>query len=247
MSGAEQDAFKESRRKSLKPRTQSLSVYDAVRKDILTGMLNPGAKLRIYELCEKHSVSNGAVREALSRLSSDGLVTAEPQKGFRVTRVSRGALEDLTLARIEIEGICLRLAIQAGDVDWESALVGSFHRLRNIPERDAGADAGLSDRWSVAHAEFHRALVAACPNRTLQKLRDSLYEQSERYRRLSLPIGASDRDVLGEHQGLMNAAIARDPEIVTLMREHLSLTMKMVLRSLRMEADPSETVENEIA
>jgi DNA-binding GntR family transcriptional regulator len=245
MPGTERDAFNELRSKTLPARTQSLSVYEGVRKEILAGLARPGSRLRIYELCERHKVSNGAVREALSRLSSDGLVTAEPQKGFRVTPISRAALEDLTFARIEIEGMCLRLAIEAGDVDWESEVVGSFHRLRNIPERDLGADAGLSERWSAVHAEFHRALVAACPNKTLLKLRDALYEQSERYRRLSLPMGASERDVLAEHQGLTNAAIARDPKITTLMREHLTLTMNMVLRSPLMEADASETADNE--
>ncbi len=216
----------------LKSRTQSLGVYERVRKAILAGAMRPGAKLRIQEICERHGVSNGAVREALSKLTSDGLVTAEPHKGFRVTPVSKAALADLTFARIEIESICLKQAIGAGDVDWESGLLASFHRLSNIPERDADSFSGLSDRWAAAHAEFHQSLVRACPNQTLLKLRAALYDESERYRRLSLPIGASERDVLGEHQGLMRAAINRDPRIADLMRAHLTKTMDMVLQTL---------------
>src|SRR5690349_6839687 len=57
--------------------------YEELRADILSCRIPPGAKLKIQDLCTKFSVSLGAIREALSRLTSEGLVTAEPQRGFR--------------------------------------------------------------------------------------------------------------------------------------------------------------------
>src|SRR5882762_2291318 len=85
--------------------------YDALRQELLECRFQPGQPLRIGELCKRFNVSQGAVREALSRLTSEGLVEAEPQRGFRVTPVSVEDLRDLVSARGAIEQICLRQAI----------------------------------------------------------------------------------------------------------------------------------------
>src|SRR5262245_15548185 len=61
-----------------KARTHSEGVYNKVRIEILACRYRPGARLKIQDLCEEHQVSNGAVREALSRLASEGLVILEP-------------------------------------------------------------------------------------------------------------------------------------------------------------------------
>ena len=64
------------------------NTYDRIRADLLACRIEPGARLKIGELCQTLSVSLSAVREALSRLSSEGLVVAEPQRGFRVAPIS---------------------------------------------------------------------------------------------------------------------------------------------------------------
>jgi hypothetical protein len=69
------------------------------------------------------------VREALSRLTSDGIVENVPQKGFVVAPVSPEDLKDLTSVRIDIENRCLDLAIKKGDLAWEGRILSSYHRL----------------------------------------------------------------------------------------------------------------------
>ena len=59
--------------------------YDQLREALLDCRFEPGEPLRIGELCKRLDASQGAVREALSRLTSEGLVEARPQRGFRVT------------------------------------------------------------------------------------------------------------------------------------------------------------------
>ena len=54
-----------------------------MRADLLACRIPPGSRLKIQDLCDRFSVSLGAIREALSRLTSDGLVVSEPQRGFR--------------------------------------------------------------------------------------------------------------------------------------------------------------------
>src|SRR5271170_5821579 len=128
--------------------------YDELRNDLLNCRFEPGEPLRIGELCKRLEASQGAVREALSRLTSEGLVEARPQRGFRVTPISAEDLGDLTSARIEIEELCLRHAIEAGDVHWEARMVAAFHQLSRTPLLES-KEQGYFDRRLVAlHHSF---------------------------------------------------------------------------------------------
>ena len=215
------------------PTNSSLThdAYERLRADLLACRLQPGARLRINDLCQTLSVSLSAVREALSRLTSEGLVVAQPQRGFHVAPVSAAELRDLTGVRAKIEGLCLERAIAAGDVAWEAQLVAAFHRLSRTPEREAGDEQRMSEAWSVAHAAFHAALVGGCDSLWLLRLRETLYAQSERYRRLSVPMASTVRDLGREHQDIMDAVLAHDAERAkVLMTQHLERTTTVLLQ-----------------
>ena len=214
------------------PGSLTEAVYRAVRDDLLACRIRPGEKLRIAVLCDRHEASSGAVREALSRLSAEGLVTLEPQRGFQAAGISAAELSDLTTARVEIEGLCLRLAIQDGDLSWEERLLGAAHRLRRTPMRDGEDAERISEAWAEAHNAFHEALVASCRNKILHQVRRQLYAQSERYRRLSVPLAETIRDVDREHRGLMTAALDRDAGKATeLIGRHIEETTRVILEA----------------
>ena len=204
--------------------------YERLRADLLACRLQPGARLKINDLCRSLSVSLSAVREALARLTSEGLVVGEPQRGFCATPISAAELRDLTGVRIQVEGACLERALAVGDVAWESQLVASLHRLSRTPEREPDDPDRMSEAWSAAHGVFHRALVGACDSPWLLKLREMLYDQSERYRRLSVPLAEIARDLGREHRELVDAALARDAALVKrLMARHLETTTQILL------------------
>ena len=204
--------------------------YEGLRADLLACRILPGKKLKIQELCTRFSVSLGAIREALSRLTSEGLVVAEPQRGFRAAPISASDLVDLTMVRVEIDSLCLRRAIACGDVDWESRLVAAAHRLARTPERAPDDPARSNEDWVEAHAAFHLALVDGCDSLWLLHLHALLYAQSERYRRLSVPFAISGRNVNEEHQAILNATLARDAETaVRLLATHLEATTHILL------------------
>lgn len=206
------------------------AAYEHLRADLLACRLRPGVRLKISELCQSLSVSLSAVREALSRLTSEGLVVAEPQRGFRVASISVEELRDLTGVRAGIEGMCLERAIAVGDVTWEARLVASFHRLSRTPEREPGDMERMNEAWSAAHAAYHEALVAACDSPWLLRLRGILYAQSERYRRLSVPLAEGARDLDREHREIMEAALAHDAALAkALMTEHIERTTRVLL------------------
>ena len=191
------------------------SAYERLRRDLISGRIRPGERLKISDLCDTMSMNLSAVREALSRLSADGLVIAEPQRGFRSTPISATELRDLTRVRVEIENLCLRSAIARGDVAWEAGVVSAHHAMMRTPKFVADSNSELNPDWWPAHAAFHLALCAACDSTWLLRIRDMLYEQSERYRMLWVVSKRMARDIDGEHRDIAAAVLARDAETAT--------------------------------
>jgi DNA-binding GntR family transcriptional regulator len=212
--------------------SRTISAYQRVRSDILAGRLQPDRKLRIQELATSLDVSPSVVREALSRLSAESLVIAEPQRGFRVAPINADDVRDLTQVRIDIELKCLRRAMGEGDVSWEAAIVAANHALTRTPYdlNDVG------DEWTLAHAKFHYALVAACDSPWLLRIREQLFVQGERYRRINIRMSDDGRDLRAEHSRLAEAVLARDVKLASeRMTEHLRLTETLTLQSLRLQ------------
>jgi DNA-binding GntR family transcriptional regulator len=224
----------------LMSRTSSLThrAYTRLREDLLACRLKPGSKLNIKELSEAMEVSLGAVREALARLTSEGLVSIDGRRGFQAAPISMEDLRDLTATRVEIEKMCLRRSIENGDIAWESALVGALHRLSRTEQHAPNDPSRLNDDYAAAHSVFHNALVGACDSQWLLRLRSLLYAQSERYRYLVTALAHHERDIVDEHKQLVSAALARDADAATeLLATHLQRTASMLLDT-QSELDP---------
>lgn len=212
--------------------TKAHRAYLRIRSDILTCHVMPGSKLNIAALASDLDVSLGAVREALSMLQSESLVRSEPQRGYSVSPVSTKELDDITEARIALEGLCLRASFANGDLTWESNLAAAWHRLSRLGMGEGANGGHLDPVWASAHSDFHASLVGACGNDWLMRMRSTLYEQSERYRRLSVPLAQEPRDVMAEHKALFEAAMNRDADgAVRAMETHLRTTAAIVRAS----------------
>lgn len=210
-------------------RSQTTLAYEVIRADILKGRHVPEKKLKIQELAEELQVSPGAVREALSRLVPEQLVVSRDQRGFFVAPLSIADLEDLTDLRCEIEAVALRRSVERGDIDWEANILAAEHRLRREPLVVGETQEALNPEWVDRHAAFHYALVSACGSRRLLALHSQLYEQSERYRGLSLHVKAP-RDVGDEHHVITSLALKRDAEgLVRTMIAHLRRTTDLIV------------------
>jgi DNA-binding transcriptional regulator YhcF (GntR family) len=130
-------------------------VYEVLRSDILCGRRLPSSRLQLTELAEEHGVSLSVVREAVTRLATEDLVEATPQRGFRVRSISLEHLRDLTWVRTQVETLALRQSIAKGDVTWEANLVAAHHRLAVTPMYFE--DGRGNTEWMAAHAAFHAA------------------------------------------------------------------------------------------
>lgn len=204
--------------------------YNRLRSDIISGVYRPNEKLQIDKLKEAYQIGASPLREALSKLSSDGLVKIVGQRGFRVTALSASDLRDVTNVRLLLETEALRQAIEHGDEAWEAAIVASYYRLKKVESRLAENLAANLDDWEARNREFHDALVAACPSAWLIRLRSMLYDQHERYRSISRLRTKSGRDIDKEHKEIMDAALARDVDhACEAAGRHIRLTAEAIL------------------
>jgi DNA-binding GntR family transcriptional regulator len=204
---------------------------------VLACRLQPGEKLLIGSLAKSFSVSAVAVREALSRLVADGLVIAEDQRGFRVSMLSLADLEDVTHTRIELECVALRRSIARGDEAWRNALKTAWEGLDKAPYLVSGEDRH-HETWSLMHARFHTALVAACGLDWLLRFRRTLFEQSERYRRLGLTVSrtreVAPRNTRGEHLRIFEATMAGDADAAAAeLASHFERTARTIVEAYR--------------
>lgn len=204
-------------------------VFESLRFDLLESRIQPGERLKLVELSERFGISQTVVREALTRLAEQGLVVANPKKGFMVMPLSADDLVDLTRVRIRLETMTLRDSIDHGDLAWESLVVGAHHALERTPAvTEAPESAGT---WRQCHRAFHQALCAGCNSPRLEDLVTKLRDSAELYRIWSGTLGHdTTRDVAAEHRGIMDAALARDADLaVRLLTEHISRTTDALL------------------
>ena len=212
--------------------TLTSSVYEGLRHEILSASLLPGTRLQTRTLGDRYGVGLSSIREALSILSSEGLVVRRDRRGFIAAPVSEADLDDLTRARCWINEIGLRQSIERGDAEWEEGVVLAFHRLLQTPRRRADRE-GRNPAWEVAHARFHRSLISGCGSEWLIKAASQMFDAAERYRHIARLAGAT-RPPDREHRQIMNAVIERDADrAVELHNTHLRRTADMVRDVLR--------------
>ena len=201
--------------------TLANDVLHRLREDIISCILKPGEKLRFEAMKDIYGVSFSTLREALSRLASEGLVVSEGQRGFKVAPISGEDLGDLTDARVLIEKECLLRAMKRGGEEWKSRILTTFHRLDRL-ENELEGQRRITPEWDQLHSDFHEALVGASASPTLADIRDRLFERSRRYRRISALVRKTPRAKTDEHRLIMEAVLGNDVEgAMTLIERHV--------------------------
>lgn len=228
-------------------RNLSEQAYDRIRRDILHGELLPDEKLQIEAISERYGIGAVPVREALNRLSSEGLVERKSNRGFYVAPISMADLEELVQTRIWLETLALRQSIRNGDESWEDALVVSYHRLarthRRLPE-NAGRE--ISDEWEERHKEFHMLLLDRCGSTWLLGFCSMLMDQAVRYRNISMNANPSKQRRDGapaEHQAILDAVVDHKVEhACELLAEHYRITLDGLRNVIPADREPRDTI-----
>ncbi len=213
--------------------TRASVVADDLRTRIMTGALPPSLQLRVQALAADYDTAISPVREALNRLASEGLVSAQDMRGFFVAPVSEQELQELTRTRCWLNETAMRESIRSGGTAWGEHLLLAYHRLTRQPRHDGGGNPVPA--WTEAHRAFHRALTDGCGSGILVGFCDLLFVQAERYRNLSRQAPTADaRQRDDEHSALLEAALGGHADLaVDLLNRHFETTAEMSRLVLR--------------
>lgn len=197
--------------------------YSRLYNAIIRAECVPGSKLKIEDLKNRYGIGTAPLREALSLLTSAGLVERIDQRGFRVAPVTRAEFADLLQSRCWLEGHCLTRSIRNGGRDWEERIVlAQYHLSRIARSQDSTI---VIDEWETAHKELHMALIAASGSPILLDMADKLYDRNIRYRIISRRTAYPERNVGTEHDAIVRATLDRDEaRAVELLTSHYSTT-----------------------
>jgi DNA-binding GntR family transcriptional regulator len=186
----------------------SEKAYRRIRTDIIFGKLAPAEKLKLERLREDYGASVSTLRELLSRLTSEGLVVAEGQRGFEVAPISGENLRELAALRLLLESHALAQSFKAGDMDWEGRVVAAYHKLSAIEKRLLTGDRADAETWKRYDFEFHHALISACGSNALLEIHAPVYDKYLRYQMIA---GVFRGEIAArEHQKLLDCALGRD-------------------------------------
>jgi len=205
-------------RRAGRPRaaTAAARIYSDLRAEMVSLRRRPGEAISEAEIALSYGVSRTPVREAILKLSDEGLVEIFPQSGIFVARIPLAALPEAIVIRKALEETTTRLAA-------ERATASQILSLRSILERQREAEiARDSDTFHHADEAFHATIAEMAKYPGIWKLIQQVKIHVDRYRRLTLPQSGRMTQVIAEHVTILSAIEAHDPSRAGIaMEKHL--------------------------
>lgn len=212
-------------------------VYDHLRRAVLDGEIAPGERLGEVELGERLGVSRTPIREALMRLTQDGLLVAEANKGVRVRTVSAAEARDTYVVRGELDALAAALAAQDHTPADARALQSALDTLQAAPTSDYREQTRLD-------LAFHRCITLAAHNAVLGDLARDLEQRVALIKHQTRTYNAHPQTD-AQHASILHAILARDPDAAReAARTHVNTFAALVLHDLaRTTPQTSTTTE----
>ena len=194
-------------RRSGRPRaaTAASRIYSDLRTELVSLRRRPGEAVSESEIALAYGVSRTPVREAILKLSDEGLLEIFPQSAIFVSRIPLAALPQAIVIRKALEATTAQIAA-------ERITTSQILNLHAILQRQREADAaGGGDTFHRADELFHATIAEVAGYPGIWTLIQQVKVHVDRYRRLTLPqVGRIGRTI-GEHEAILDAIEAHDP------------------------------------
>lgn len=217
--------------------TASSKAYDFIRAAVLEGRFPPGMRLKEEELTGLCGMSRTPVREALRRLSIEGLVVATPHQGAQVASLGEGELAEIYALRAMLEAHAAGRAasrITAEALERLRALATEMETV--IEEARSGEDLGA--RFTPANSEFHQIIIDAAASPRLAVMGNLVIETPLIFRTLARYSKPELRRSMHHHRELIAAFETRDEDWArSVMRSHIYAAAHAVIRPTEARAD----------
>ncbi|ODT76604.1 MAG: hypothetical protein ABS76_30750 [Pelagibacterium sp. SCN 64-44] len=190
-------------------------VHAAMVADIISGQLEPGARLKIGQLASRYDVSQMPIREALQRLQGEGLVILTPNHGASVRTFDEKFISDIYELRAELGAVVYR--------DLFAALTPEIiEELETIQRRyDKAAEKNDAKQCQIENIKFHHVITSRCQNQEVMRI---LSMQDRLVRTLRQMVGYTHHRIQqqgAEHWEIIDAIKARDLQrTISAARQH---------------------------
>lgn len=227
---------------SLKPLERPLAlgdqVYQTLRSHLRNGKILPGQPMQEVPLAALLGVSRTPVREALTRLASEGLVVSDG-RSFVVPALSLEDVDDIYEVRMLIEPEALRLvAAQTSQPNARAPITQA------LDASVAAHKAGDNEAFMEANARFRSAWLSMVPNRRLVHAVELYADHVQHLRVLTLGNPKVRTVVLRGLKKIAAALAAGDGDAAAeAMREHLMEAKRSFIEAMKLEREEQETVQ----
>lgn len=196
-------------------RSRSETAEDALRRDIVLGTLAPGAVLRELDLAQRFNCAQGTIREALMRLSEDGLVLRRPRRDTHVAQAHPDEAGELLRIRHDIECRAAIRVVESRDSDLVPDLDGLLQMMR--------ISALQQDEYALLEQDcrFHLRLFEAAGMPVVEPVLFRCLLHTQRFKILnSAPENRDLRGTAERHASILDALLTQDPAALTQALSH---------------------------
>ncbi|MDZ4729573.1 MAG: GntR family transcriptional regulator [Xanthomonadales bacterium] len=213
--------------------TRAEWAYSQIKERILGNVYEPGYQALEQEIAENLNVSRTPMREALIRLSQEGLVELIPRRGFRVVPVVAADMKEIYDVLTSLESMAAELLAQRGPSEEELAEMElATNDMESALERDD------LDAWAAADERYHKSLIELCGNQRLAALANTVRDQGRRARMVTLRLRPKPTASTQEHRDVLDAIRKRDVHRAREMhyqhRRRASVELTDILRKYRL-------------
>ena len=196
-------------------------VYDALLTQLMSLRIVPDSRVTIDALVRELGVSQTPIRDALNRMESDGLVVRIPNAGYRIPpQITRQRFEDMVEIRLLLEPAVARRAAEHASGEQVKQLRRMLDEMAGLAQGDGPLAYGA---FGLRDAAFHDLLARCAGNQVIREALSRLHTHVHLFR-LNHDNAVTFLAV-GEHDQILNAVAARDPDAAAyVMRQHILLS-----------------------
>lgn len=199
-------------------------IESALMEEIAAGALAPGERLDETKLADRFGASRTPVREALSRLTAQGILVAADKRGVRVAQYTREQLAQIFEAMHEIEAVCARLAAQRLTLFSRAEITTAQQRCKDV------ASKGDFTEYLRANEAFHLAIYKATGNPYICELATDFRRRTGPFRAKKF---ATPEDLVASaesHDELLKSIFTEDSDTASEgMRSHMAESFMQAL------------------
>jgi DNA-binding GntR family transcriptional regulator len=195
-------------------------IYGVVRRAIVTGSLAPGSVINEIEIAETLGLSRTPVREAVKKVSDEGLVDVRAQSGTFVAEINRSQVEEAYIVRIALE--CESVARAAPRMtETHKQNLGDIIDRHNVALNRRRFDEAIA-----RDDDFHRYITQISGLTMLWKVVDTCKAQMDRCRILTVPRPGHGSTTIDQHRAIVAALATKKPRAaIAALRDHLETSL----------------------